>query len=667
MNIVKISDFSQFDYSEVIETQVISFDFFDTLVYRHCDEIQLIKRTFEHIKKQFNLFYSVDEFLQSKARFESNYTRSSKGAVYSIEQIYREVFDDLDKLECSVAFYQMLIEIESSNFSLSNGVIQLLKSLKASGKRIIISSDTYYNRADFYQFIEKLGIDIYIDELYLSCEYKESKSDGALFDRVLYMENICGKSVLHIGDNAFSDVTNAHNKGINAVHYELSPSAILKREVGFFATRLLAPVLSVFCQSIYSKLPQNAQVVFLGRDGFLPFQVFNKLYPSFNSASYCYLNRVIAHQLRFERLDSDFINYIATQYKAEGIWGVVSVIGLENTKFSDSISNFIEEGEYEKCTFINTKIAEDIVANNELVLAFYESLKARRLNAVEYLRQYGFYDNDKPTVIVDIGWNASIYKMLLKSNIQVEQCHLLVSTISKMEGVISLISFDNEYANNAQQYVAMRELLEHCFSEAKGSIRYINNQLLPEFSPFESQKEQQLIHEFVLRGLDDISITESLEPIRTLGRYLSELPLTFSSYFTDIVSEVFISSNRGISFKNFLPTQSSQTQVLIKDKQANIYRFLQWMKSLSDKFVVIYGAGSGAEFLLPFINSECAWIVDINSKIWGQELCGKEIKGLESLVGHTPTIVVSVLGRKDQILSALSSYNLNIEFLEDNF
>lgn len=88
----------------------------------------------------------------------------------------------------------------------------LLQAAHREGKPIYIVSDTFYTKAQLAALLERCGFTGYKDIL-ASCEYRTGKT-RRLFERLL--EKIPGRTCLHIGDSADSDIEGAEQCGLTA-------------------------------------------------------------------------------------------------------------------------------------------------------------------------------------------------------------------------------------------------------------------------------------------------------------------------------------------------------------------------------------------------------------------------------------------------------------------
>ena len=196
--------------------KVISFDIFDTLVLRPSIFPTDLFVVAGRECKQNDFFALVRKNCESLAR--------QKQAVGEDEILYSDIYDVMknayeyseDEIE---RLLQAELECEYSLLSARNSAQKLFYLAKKLGKKVIIVSDIYLP----YSFISKMlahcGYEGY-DKLYLSSEYKMTKSTGRLYQTVIddmRKQGVEAGEILHIGDNERSDVASAKRQGMEAM------------------------------------------------------------------------------------------------------------------------------------------------------------------------------------------------------------------------------------------------------------------------------------------------------------------------------------------------------------------------------------------------------------------------------------------------------------------
>ena len=103
------------------------------------------------------------------------------------------------------------------------------------GKRVVVVSDTYYERPFIEELLAAHGFRGY-HRLYVSSETGTLKHSGTMFETLLRDLGVAPARILHIGDNERSDVQQARAKGLHALHL---PSTMAAFERSARASRAL--------------------------------------------------------------------------------------------------------------------------------------------------------------------------------------------------------------------------------------------------------------------------------------------------------------------------------------------------------------------------------------------------------------------------------------------
>ena len=99
---------------------------------------------------------------------------------------------------------------------------------KTLGKRIIVTSDMYFDTDQVREFVENCGYNG-IDAYYVSADVNRTKYRGDIFAYISEKEKVEGPDILHIGDNAVSDVEYAKKAGWRAIQYPATEFREVKR------------------------------------------------------------------------------------------------------------------------------------------------------------------------------------------------------------------------------------------------------------------------------------------------------------------------------------------------------------------------------------------------------------------------------------------------------
>ncbi len=205
------------------ECKVVSFDIFDTLICR----------PFLHPTDLFHLLdcyvnqiitctdYIVFTDIRIRAEALAREVKRAKQPLWeevSLDEIYTEIANICPEIAAvTEQIKQKEIELEIKYCSTRKFGKELLECAAACQKRIICVSDMYLPESVITSILHSNGIST--DYIYLSSEIGLTKSSGNLYDYVMKAEKLTtGSSIVHIGDNWWSDIENAKKKGIIAYH-----------------------------------------------------------------------------------------------------------------------------------------------------------------------------------------------------------------------------------------------------------------------------------------------------------------------------------------------------------------------------------------------------------------------------------------------------------------
>ena len=201
------------------QIKCVSFDMFDTLVQR-----PFIYPTdlFEFLNKYFLEIYDNQIGINfKKIRVECEEITRKRLSQYqdiTIDEIYETIKNTYyinDKILNKLKEKEKELEIRFCSKRKTG--YELYTLALTLGKKVVITSDMYLDKNTIIKILDKNGYDE-ISEIYLSSEIRLTKNTGDLYTYLLKKENLEAESIIHIGDNYFSDVQSANNYGIKAMH-----------------------------------------------------------------------------------------------------------------------------------------------------------------------------------------------------------------------------------------------------------------------------------------------------------------------------------------------------------------------------------------------------------------------------------------------------------------
>ncbi|NBA25406.1 hypothetical protein GVN72_17565, partial [Aeromonas caviae] len=228
----------------------VSFDIFDTLVQR---ATRTPKDIFIYVGLAMEKIIGLEprSFASLRVKAEKTVRENSIYEEVTIFEIYNEIISELS-LPGDIVQKLVNIEMEAEiSFSLPRkSGIELLSYAMEIGKKVYLISDMYLERSHVIEIINKHNINIPVEDIYVSSNFRLQKHSGNLFKRFISDTKLKPESGLHIGDNPAGDVKSAELNNIKSL---LIPKAYdLFKENSFFHKELTNK--SSFNSNLYSGL-----------------------------------------------------------------------------------------------------------------------------------------------------------------------------------------------------------------------------------------------------------------------------------------------------------------------------------------------------------------------------------------------------------------------------
>lgn len=227
------------------KNDVVSFDIFDTLLMRKVLKSIDVFKLVEIIARNENII--IKDFY--KIRRESE--------LENIDRTIYEIYETLaDKCKLTKEKVNRLIEIEieceKKMLTTRKEIVKCLKYCRSVGKRVILVSDMYYTKEILRDILSENNIKEF-DDIYISCEFGMSKSNGLLkYVKNIYKEKRC----LHIGDDISADIVAGEFAGWNVFHinkaYDIAIKSPLYRCIGHVTSLYESIVLGNFMANTYN-------------------------------------------------------------------------------------------------------------------------------------------------------------------------------------------------------------------------------------------------------------------------------------------------------------------------------------------------------------------------------------------------------------------------------
>lgn len=200
------------------EIKVISFDIFDTLVFRDVSHPNVIFKQLgkkQYVRKIFedaSTFQKLRVEAESKARKENSQLEEiTLSLIYDQLPLTSKQKKELIKRE---------IELEYQSLYVNKQIEKWISLAIKYDKKVILISDMYLTPLQIeYVALSKIKNRKKISNVFVSNEYNATKATGNLYSKVLDSLHINNSELLHIGDNTHADYTMAKQRGITSLYY----------------------------------------------------------------------------------------------------------------------------------------------------------------------------------------------------------------------------------------------------------------------------------------------------------------------------------------------------------------------------------------------------------------------------------------------------------------
>jgi len=411
----------------VTDSEIISFDLFDTLLKRQFLAVNEVHDTVSAYALSLLGRFGVDQpgQLTLARHTTTDFLKASPHKQIqepSLELIWQTIFAGHveDERQRNVLVEQVVefeIAIEKENIVLVPGVVDALEALRNSGKTIIAISDMYVSGVVIESLLAKLGILHLFSKVYVSCDVNKTKQTGDLFLHVCKDLGISTFDLTHIGDNLHSDIAMGKKVGINTVHIDHPNNLSLDRpEYGRRADihEEIADLIKLYLFVVLfnARSSRAEQLYFLARDGCL----MNKILQDWNSH---FVNRLLG-DIRFKDL---FLNRASTCWGAvnfEKDW-LVQAVGFafwlkHGHATAHEISDLLGIEEVpetlpsrELDSQSDTILIVDAYRDCGLQGKIKQALLSKRTLLLRYLSDSGFFDH-KRIAVCDVGYSGTVLR-----------------------------------------------------------------------------------------------------------------------------------------------------------------------------------------------------------------------------------------------------------------
>ena len=413
---------------ELLKYDVISFDIFDTLLFR---PVARPKDIFVLLGDKHEIFDFESIRIRSEREARNIHINEYGNDEVTLLDIYKRV----EFYTGITAEYGMDLEVAlESKLLFSNPYMKrVFDMLRVSGKRIVAVSDMYLPKEILENILSKNGYHGF-EEIYVSCDCGVSKKEGDLYG---YVQKAIGNpnTVIHI-DDSWQAVVNARENNWTAIHYKnvnavglchraknMSPiigaayagvtNAYLYNglyrqspiyEFGFTYGGLFA---LGYCNWIHDFCIKNNvdKILFLARDGHILKQIYEKQFSDI-STTYLYYSRIAAARISIDSWPYLYLDsFVLKKVKTEEMSIIAYLKLLEISELEPCLAEY----DLEPLDIVTEK--EKRVLNNFLKFLVDYRGKIKEIYDKEVKGAKTYFEDEigdaKKVVVVDIGWRGS--------------------------------------------------------------------------------------------------------------------------------------------------------------------------------------------------------------------------------------------------------------------
>ncbi len=404
-------------FQKLKKYKVISFDVFDTLIFRDIvDEAAFFNYLEEEYLIKENII--IDDF--PNRRFLAQKEAKAKyGSSMNLNNIY-DCFNISEGIKEKLIEFEILAEMD---LCVPNPLMkQVYELCVKEGKRVIFTTDMYLKQYDIRRILDNLG---YIDgKIYVSNECSRTKKRGDIWREVLAQEQVDCGDVVHIGDNLLSDYISARSKGMKAIlskcdvsiycnkrmmkdtHYFLLHKILANRSGKYVDSyerigyEVLGPILYGFAKWL-NRQTEGKNLLFLSREGLLLKKAYEILY----KGNYSYIN-ISRKAVRVPGVWKDIDEKQIKNHH-------VGLIGRLSSRLQHCISYGFSEDEARKALLREGYMPEESIEDTQEIVDMidkvasyiYDYSREQYDLLLRYLLEHSVSTEN---YIVDIGWHGSV-------------------------------------------------------------------------------------------------------------------------------------------------------------------------------------------------------------------------------------------------------------------
>lgn len=410
--------------SKIDEAKVVSFDIFDTLLFRKTNTPETI---FDLVGKHFGIhgFRKLRMNEQNEASRRAyaafGYPHADMDQIYEVMAEHTEI--PVDWMEVK----DFEIQMEHDALVPNQEMLEFFEYAKARGKRVIIVSDMYLLADTLKAILEDKGITGFA-HLYCSADEHKAKFNRDLFEHVLKQEQISCEQMLHIGDKARDDGEFPTAYGIQTFVYERQTDLAKVKDAlssdvdkgiykilcdgskGFWydlGVEVGGPIyMGLYRFMLEKAVKTGKKIFFLSRDGYNLYHIFKE--QGHSNIEYLYTSRRALTLASITEMNEQEIATLPPYTYGQTVGEVLDYLCIDRKKITKLAEAGLESFEQVMATDEQRDAFRNLYRLEKGV--FLERCRLERENALKYYEKIGFLAED--AICFDCGWQGSSQELV---------------------------------------------------------------------------------------------------------------------------------------------------------------------------------------------------------------------------------------------------------------
>lgn len=456
---------------------VVSFDIFDTLVFR---AVNSPRDVFRLLESEWRIMGFAEKRVQAERRARE---RSGEITIYDIYEILSQELS-IDKQEA----IQKELDAEKK-VCFANPYMKRVFDELNKKKKVVLISDMYLTKDMIRDLLYTCGFCVEKDQIFISCEHGKGKANGDLQEIVSRIYG-CSKTYIHIGDNKNTDILASEGIGWDTFYYpnvNTVGAPYRRREMqtlassfykGLLNTKLhsgmfrqdryyefgycYGGILAVgYCQYLdrLAATEKIDQFLFLARDGYVIKKIYDRFFGKVAS-EYIPFSRFASYQLTIDKTWREMLEHVVRpRLNMRPPEPVQKVLELSDLMFLEKyLEKYGVSGQERFVLSVYEKIEKIFEENiGEIKRNYQETIEAAKKYFTRHVKQ------NAKICVVDVGWQGT-GAICLKYFLE-ELCGMQVKVCGALMGMVK--------SDTTEICLANRSMFSYLFSPHHNQKTYL--------------------------------------------------------------------------------------------------------------------------------------------------------------------------------------------------